>query len=111
MLGVDAILKRRGVDVDEDGRQAWTAGIGKAESRGVDRECIGERRAFEHRQCWNFVTSRVHDAGIANCPVSFSCEHLRARAMHSHLYRAELAIKGSVLRRISQEVMELVVLV
>src|SRR4051812_20087942 len=111
MLGVEPILERRGVDMDEDGRQARPARIGETESRRMHREGVGERRAFEHRQRWQLVTGRIHAVGVANRAISLSREYLRARTANLHLYRAELAIEGGVPGRVGQQVVELIVFV
>src|SRR4051812_23075890 len=96
MLGVQLVLERRCVDMDEDGRQARPARIGETESRRMHRESVGERLAFEHRQGGQLVTGRIDAVGVANRPISLSREHLRARTANLHLYRAELAIEGGV---------------
>ena len=95
----------------DDRRQPRPARIREAEARGVDRECIRQRRAIEHRQRGSVVAAGVHDARRPKGPVPLPREHLHASAVDFHVDRAELAVELGVLRRVGEQIMELVVLV
>src|SRR5206468_8645573 len=75
------------------------------------RECVRKRRAIEQRQGRDLVAAGVDGTARPDGAIALAREDLRAGTMHLHLDCAKLAVELCVLRRIREQVVELVVLV